>query len=101
MDLNDLKKIKESDTGHLAESLALLPQQIKNIWREAKKIKLSADFLEIDKIVIFGMGGSNLGARIIASVFKKDLKIPLIIEAGYEIPGYVNKRLFVFCLLIP
>jgi glucose/mannose-6-phosphate isomerase len=97
MNLNDLKKIQKIDTGRLAESLVLFPDQIKSAWRQAEKIKLPASYSAVDKVVVFGMGGSNLGARVIASVFKDKLKIPLIIEAGYEIPGFVGKK--TLCLL--
>jgi glucose/mannose-6-phosphate isomerase len=33
-----------------------------------------------------------LGARIIASVFKKELRLPILIEPGYDVPGFVDKN---------
>ena len=90
MNLNDIKKIKKIDAGNMSGSLTMLPKQIKSVWEEAEKIKLPAEYSQVDKVVVFGMGGSNLGARIIASIFKDKLKAPLIIEAGYEIPGFID-----------
>ncbi|MFA5248344.1 MAG: SIS domain-containing protein [Patescibacteria group bacterium] len=97
MNLNDLKRIKKVDTGRMAESLALLSEQIKSVWQEAEKIKLPLSYFKVNKIIIFGMGGSNLGARIITSVFKEDLGVPLIIEAGYEVPNFIDQN--TLCIL--
>ncbi len=97
MNLNDLKQIKKLDPGCLAESLALLPEQIKSVRSEAEKIKFPADYAEIDEVVVFGMGGSNLSARIISSLFKDELKVPLIIAPGYDVPGFVDKK--TLCIL--
>jgi glucose/mannose-6-phosphate isomerase len=38
------------------------------------------------------MGGSNLGARIISSVFKDSLGVPMVIEPGYEVPGFTDEK---------
>lgn len=74
------------------ESLLLLPKQITDTvkngrWTNAHKLQRP-----LNKIIVNGMGGSNLGAEIVVSLFKKDLKIPVLIEPGYDISGYVNKE---------
>lgn len=92
IDLNNKNKIDELDSGRLVDSLAHLPDQIKSVWAEAIKIKLPLSYSKINKVVVFGMGGSNLGAAMVASIFKEDLKAPLIIEAGYEVPGFIDNN---------
>ncbi len=92
MNINDIKEISNFDSGRVAESIVLLPDQIADAVKQAKRIKLPTSYSKIDKVVVSGMGGSNLGARIIASVFKEDLKVPLLIEAGYTVPAYVDKK---------
>lgn len=44
-----------------------------------------------------GMGGSLLGAKIIESVFGKDLTYPLVLVNDYDLPGWVDKTTLVIC----
>jgi|WetSurMetagenome_2_1015567.scaffolds.fasta_scaffold01419_16 glucose/mannose-6-phosphate isomerase len=92
MNLNNIKQIEKLDSGHVAESISFLPLQIRDALKQAEKFKFFSADKKIKQIVLAGMGGSNLGARIIASVFKTELKIPIIIEAGYEVPDFVDQN---------
>jgi len=83
--------MKNSDPGRTAESIGSFPEQIKDALGQVEKFKMPADYKKINKIVLSGMGGSNLGTRIISSVFKEELSVPVFIEAGYEVPGFVDK----------
>lgn len=92
MNLNDIKEINNFDSGRVAESIVLLPDQIRDVLKQAKKVRIPASYAKADRIVVSGMGGSNLGARIIASVFKETLKVPLLVEADYSLPACVNQK---------
>ncbi|HTW96599.1 MAG TPA: SIS domain-containing protein [Candidatus Methylomirabilis sp.] len=92
MNLDDVKQINKIDPGRVAESIRLLPEQLEDALAQAEAIKIPADYRKIDRVVINGMGGSNLGAHLLLSVFKEELKIPLMIEPGYQVPGYVDKN---------
>jgi glucose/mannose-6-phosphate isomerase len=92
MNFNDIKEVNNFDSGRVAESIVVLPDQIKDVLRQAKKFRLPTSYSKIDKVVVSGMGGSGLGARIISSVFKDRLKIPLLLEANYGVPGFVDKK---------
>ncbi len=76
----------------MLDSLKRLPEEIAAVVADfaSERGAFSAD--GIDTIVINGMGGSNLGGYIMQAVFKDKLKIPLLIEPGYEAPAYVNKN---------
>jgi glucose/mannose-6-phosphate isomerase len=91
MNLDNLNLYKKLDTGHVAESIELLPGQVKQVLDEAHLIKIPVEYSNVKNVVINGMGGSNLGARIIKSVFSPEMKIPIEIVPGYEVPGYVGK----------
>lgn len=92
MNLNDIKEISNFDSGRVAESIVLLPEQIADAAKQAKRLKLPSLYSKVDKVVVSGMGGSNLGARIVASVFKEDLSASMTIEAGYVVPNHVDKK---------
>ncbi len=74
------------------ESLALLGKQItdtlvKGEWKNKNRLERP-----ITNIVVNGMGGSNLGAHIITTLLQKELKIPVAIDPGYDVAGYVGKN---------
>lgn len=76
----------------LLESLQKLPEQISSVIKDEKNFALNFSAGDIETIVINGMGGSNLGGYVIQSIFRDRLKIPLLIEPGYDVPGYVNSK---------
>lgn len=83
-----LSRKKEPDLYR--ESLARWSKQILDVlvggmWYNEQKIR------PISNIVVNGMGGSNLGPEIIKSLFGKTLSMPIVIEPGYDIPGFVGK----------
>lgn len=95
--LDDLNRIKKFDTGKVAETISLLPSQIEQVMKDMEKIKLPASYNKVDKVVINGMGGSNIGTWILQSVFVDRMTKPVILTPGYEVPGFVNnKTLYVF-----
>ena len=100
MDLNNIEEIKKLDTGQVAESIEFLPDQFRQVLDESRLIKIPASYTLstptfsklITNVVVNGMGGSNIGAKILKSAFADKLKLPLLIEPGYEVPAYVNKN---------
>lgn len=92
MNLNNFEKIYKQDSGLVALSIKDLYKQIEQVKEDAKLIKITESYKNINKVVVNGMGGSNLGARMIEACFKDELKVPLIIEPGYHIPGFVDDK---------
>lgn len=92
MNLNNIKQIKKLDTGQVAESISALPFQIRQVLHEARLIKIPGEYSKVTQAVVNGMGGSNIGAGIIKSVFSGEVKIPIGITPGYEVPAHVNDK---------
>ena len=93
MTLNNINQIKKLDTDlKVARSINALPEQIEHVLSELNSIKIPKNYAKINNIVINGMGGSNLGARIIKSVFADQIKVPFNIEPGYQVPNYTDKN---------
>lgn len=92
MNLNNQNLYKKYDKENVAESISTLPMQLEQAFDEASKIKIPKNYKNINKIIINGMGGSNLGARIIKTAMSEELKVPLLIEPGYNVPNYVDKN---------
>lgn len=93
VNLDDVNIYKKFDANKMAESINLLADQIEQTWVDAKAISIPASYKRgIDKVVINGMGGSNLGFSLINAVFRDSLKVPLIVTSGYEVPSYVDEH---------
>jgi glucose/mannose-6-phosphate isomerase len=76
-------------------SLQLLHSQVEEIAEIAQSLEIPSTYKKIDRIVVFGMGGSALGTHVIQSLYRTEMKYPLEIINGYEMPGYVNSKTLV------
>ncbi len=83
---------KHQSNKQIIKSIQYLPDQIRDILGQARLIKIPTEYKNVSRIVVNGMGGSNLGARIVKSVTVDKLKAPLDIVPGYEVPSYVDKN---------
>lgn len=92
MILDDAKKLKEKDPQQAGKSIELLPDQMRQVLKDSRLIKIPREYSQIKHVVVNGMGGSNLGARLLRSMFRDELKVPLLIEPGYSVPKYVGKE---------
>ncbi|MCX6785254.1 MAG: SIS domain-containing protein [Candidatus Komeilibacteria bacterium] len=104
MNKNDLSaKAPSLRRGATAEvnylkSIELLGEQIKQSYNEALKLKLLANYKQVNKVVVGGMGGSQLGADLINSLFKQELKVPIIQVRDYSLPGFVDDKTLVLLI---
>lgn len=89
--LDNQQKTLEISKSPVYESISLFPDQIKQAWDEMMKLKLPKDFKKIKEMIVAGMGGSALGARMIDSLNFEVLEVPLEIVSGYHLPAYVDK----------
>lgn len=96
--LNSPDKIKKLDRQNMAGSIETLPDQIKAVMEDYKKIFFPKKWKNIKNVVVAGMGGSSLGARIIKSLYSGQLNVPLEIVTNYYFPGFVNKN--TLCVII-
>jgi glucose/mannose-6-phosphate isomerase len=92
---NFYQKIKKLDKSNLLGSIELLDKQCANAWQGVKKIKIPANYRNVENIVISGMGGSALGGHLIQSLFADKLKKPLEVVRGYALPSYVGPKTLV------
>ena len=95
--LDSREEIAKIDLGNVLGSVEALPNQCLDAWDKSQNISIPDSYKQIDNIVMCGMGGSGLGARVIESVYSKELKVPLIRVNGYDLPAFVNDRSLVSC----
>lgn len=91
----DNKSLYKLDKSNLYKSITSLPDQISIAWNEIKILEITQDERRIDNIIVAGMGGSALGARIVKSLSGDDLKIPFEIITDYHLPEYAGMNSWV------
>ena len=92
MDLDNPSQLKEKDTYSIAESIEQLPQQIRQVLADSDLIKIPGGYERVNKVVINGMGGSNIGAYILKYALADRFNIPIEICPGYGVPAYVDEH---------
>src|SRR4030042_3577905 len=86
MDLNNVNQIKKIDKSNVYGSVISLADQCRHAYQE---VMANPDFKPITKVknvVLSGMGGSGLAARVIKPLFKDDLRFPLELVNSYTLP---------------
>ena len=76
----------------IADSIRAYPAQLKKAWGDISLMYLPDDYKNVDNVILCGMGGSALGARMIDSLIQDRLRIPFEIYTEYNIPNYVNAK---------
>jgi glucose/mannose-6-phosphate isomerase len=84
--------MKVLDPGGMYEKIYNFPEQILQAWEIGKRIEVQPkEFLNIDSVIVAGMGGSAIGGALVRSYLARDLKVPFLVCRNYNLPEFVNK----------
>lgn len=93
INLDDKKTILKIQGGEeVLKSIDKLPQQLEQAFEESQKVDFPESFAKVENILVCGMGGSRFPALIVKDLFKKELKVPLLINDDYLLPNFVNEK---------
>lgn len=95
--LDSREEIAKIDQQNVLGSVEALPKQCLDAWEQTRPIKVPDSYKSVKSVVMCGMGGSGLGARVIESVYGKVSGVPLVRVNTYDLPGFVNEGTLVFC----
>jgi len=76
------------------DTIKKYPNQLRQAWEEINELNLPENFKNPKNVVVCGMGGSALGARMVDSLIFDEAGIPIEIFNQYHVPNYVNKETF-------
>ncbi len=93
--LDNREELMEVDQSRMLETIEQLASQCQQVWEVAQNIEVPNEYQEIDQVVVAGMGGSALGTHVIQSVYKDQLKAPVVIVPDYTLPAFVNEKTLV------
>ena len=71
------------------------PKQIEEAISIAANAKLKTTSKNFQNIVICGMGGSGIGAKIVSNWVQNEIKLPIILVTDYSLPSFVSENTLV------
>lgn len=96
--LDNLKNIQKIDRSDLADKIGQLPDQIISAWEKSQLIKINFNQKKIRKIIIGGMGGSAISGDLVQNLVQNQLKIPLAIVRGWDLPNWADQNTLIFLI---
>ncbi len=89
MNLDDLDRFKQLDTLNMLGEVDNLPDQLASAYQLGLKQDLP-NWKDIRQVVIAGMGGSAIGADLLASYCAPLALIPVSVHRDYGLPMYAH-----------
>ncbi len=93
--LDDPAVLARIDPSEMLGRIRELPRQLAQARRVAAAVELPARFGEVDAVIVLAMGGSAIGAELVAAIAGDRLRVPLVVQRDYDLPGWVGKRTLV------
>lgn len=87
MNLDDLSLLKELDRQDMLTEIESLPDQLKSAWDLGQTLPLP-DSKDFRSVIISGMGGSAIGADLLAALVSQTCTVPVIVHRDYGLPAY-------------
>src|SRR5690349_12016719 len=89
MNLDDLAYFKKLDTLDMLGEIDNLPDQLDSAYQLGLKHELP-EWKDIKRVVIAGMGGSSIGAELIATYCAPLASIPVSVHRDYGLPLFAR-----------
>jgi len=93
--LDDAAVIKRIDASDMLARVRELPRQLALARRVAGAVELTPRHRDVDAVLVLGMGGSAIGAELVAGIAGDRLRVPLIVHRDYGLPGWAGDRTLV------
>ena len=91
MDLDNLASFKQLDPQNMLGEIENLPKQLQSAW-ELGQQQVLPDGQGVTRVVISGMGGSAIGADLLAAYVASTCKVPVIVHRDYGLPAWAVGR---------
>jgi glucose/mannose-6-phosphate isomerase len=92
INLDDLKIYQRLDPDAMLTRIKEFPLQCKQAWQKVTSFTLPADYRNVNKVVVLGMGGSAIGGDLVRTLVQAEAKIPIIVHRDYGLPAYVDDK---------
>jgi len=89
MKLDDYSDFSKIDKQGMLGQIDELPDQLQSAWDLGQRQPLP-DWSDIQQVVIAGMGGSAIGADLLASYAEANCRVPVIVHRDYDLPAWAR-----------
>ncbi|HSF83348.1 MAG TPA: bifunctional phosphoglucose/phosphomannose isomerase [Anaerolineales bacterium] len=89
MNLDSYTSFMEIDTQNMLAEIDNLPQQLQDAWDSSTQLSLP-NWSGIQRVLIAGMGGSAIGADLLAAYTEPFCQVPLLISRDYDLPAWAQ-----------
>ena len=93
--LDDPATLKRIDPEDMLGRVTELPRQLADARRVAAAVPLDDALGDVDSVVVLAMGGSAIGAELVAAAAGDRLRLPLSVHRDYGLPSGVGDRTLV------
>jgi len=90
--LDDPATLRRIDPDDMLGKVADMPRQIAGARHVAGAVELPDRLRDVDAVVVLAMGGSAIGAELVAAAAGERLRVPLIVHRDYGLPGGAGER---------
>ena len=90
--LDDPAALRRIDPDDMLGRIAELPRQLAGARRVASSLESDARLSDIDAVIVLAMGGSAIGAELVAAAAGERLRVPLIVHRDYGLPAGAGER---------
>jgi glucose/mannose-6-phosphate isomerase len=89
MNLDDLNTIKRLDSQDMLGEIDNLPAQLEKAWELGQNQPLP-ETSNLRQVIIAGMGGSAIGADLLAAYVSPFCRVPVIVHRDYGLPAWAQ-----------
>lgn len=89
LNLNDTDSFSQLDPDNMLAHINGLPDQLKAAWELGHQHPLPA-WRDIDRVLVAGMGGSAIGADLLAAYVAPVCPAPIIVHRDYDLPAWAE-----------
>ncbi|GAB4525600.1 MAG: bifunctional phosphoglucose/phosphomannose isomerase [Anaerolineales bacterium] len=89
MNLDDLSRFADLDPQHMLGEIDALPAQLEHAWALGSTLPVP-NFSGLRAVVIAGMGGSAIGADLLAAYAAPLCPVPVFVHRNYGLPAWAR-----------
>ncbi len=87
MNLDDTIRFKDIDKSNMIAEIDGLPDQLEFAWRLGNQLE-TPTFDGVNQVLVAGMGGSAIGADLLAAYVEPFCRVPIIVQRDYTLPAW-------------
>jgi glucose/mannose-6-phosphate isomerase len=89
MNLDDVSIFQQLDPQDMIGQINRLPDQLSAAWEQGLSLPLPG-FQDIRRVLVAGIGGSAIGADLLAGYAATACPVPVVVLRDYDLPAWAN-----------